>query len=834
MFDVRVEGLAEDWVTISPPQVNLNEGSRATVVITITPPRLPSSRAGAHHFAVVVTSPNYPGQHSQRGATLIVNPYYEYTVGDLVPRQQTVSWSKRSGQVTLPVVNMGNSNALLRLEGTDDERACNFEFRVPGEAASLAMRAETRLPSEETATIPVRITPRSRRLIGLRKHTYSFTIATMMPEGAQTPRMVLGQLKSAPLIGLWHILLMLLLLLTGIVFLFMPGPDPRLWSEQGGRVAATDNKVTLSYNVSRFKNLGTDNILNRINGVLLKLKVERKLSGAPDNTYEAVGDSLRGPAGSTADAPTMNTIYRLTVENWLSLLFPKLAQTTTYEVSVVPVLPVVKVSPEETRVELGQPVTLSWTVEHADRLVLKTQDGLVIETFDQPEPAGSYQVKPPETDTTYIFEAYNLYTGDKPETDSAVVKIIIPPPVIEFFVAQPDSIVEGTPVAFNWRVTGADTASIGSDDPADRPMEVGLTGPPISRQPTRTTLYTLKAVKKTAQGEATAVASQKVIVAPAPTATPTPAPPQIVFFTADPDKLVRGDENLVTLQWSIVGTTTNVEIGGPTLNSPISNLQQASAISVTVNDTTLFVLTAFNQDKKSSQTVQVQVEEPTPTPPPPTPTPVPARIRLFIIASPGSPRVVDMGGTNPHRYQVQENTTAVFRWEVDNGVKVTFTPAGGASEEVGAIGQVDKLITGAGTKNYTLRAENAVGQSTPAQVIEVTVVDEPPPDPPYNVIGIENPGVVNQISWSWTYNRDKNDIIGFRVYRANVPGGSFALVTGADESLLLRKEGVSTFPDATSPTCGKAYYVVAVYRDIQGQLQESPVSTNSWYSIPCP
>jgi hypothetical protein len=840
MFQVSVEGLDGDWVTVLPPQVNLNEGQRATVTIAITPPRLPSSRAGVHHFAVVVTSPNHPGRRSQRGATLTLNPYYEFAIGELSPRQQSVSWFKQSGQAMLPVANGGNSNVLLRLEGADDERACSFEFRVPGEAVSLATQAETRLSPEEAATIPVRITPRSRRLISLRKHTYPFTITTTLLEGAQTPRMVLGQLKSAPLIGFWHILLMLLVLTSGIVFLFIPGPDPRLWSEQGGRVAATDNELTLSYNASRFKRLGPDNIFNRINGALLKLKIERKLAGAPDNTYEAVEDSLPGPAGAATDAPTLDVIYRLTVENFLSLFLPRLEQTATYEVTVVPVLPVIQVSPEETEVELGQPVTLAWTVEHADRLVLKTQDGLIIETFNQPEPAGSYQIKSAETDTVYIFEAYNLYTGDSPETDAATVKVIVPPPVIEFFIAQPDSIVEGTPVALSWRVTGADSASIGSDDPLDRPMEVGPAGPPISRQPTRTTLYTLKAVKKTISGEATAVASQRVVVAPAPTATPTPAAPEIVYFTADPTELVRGDESLVSLKWSIVGTTTNVEISGPSLNSPITNLNQEDAISVTVEDTTLFVLAAFNQDKKASQNAQIRVQEPTPTPQPtPTSTPVPppARILSFQISSPGYPKVIDMDpvGSNPHRYQVQENTTVVFSWQVENAVEVTFSPADGASQEVGTIGQATALVAGAGIKNYTLVAKNEVGIPV-QQVIEVTVVDQPPPDPPYNLIGVEDPaGNTNTLTWQWKQDRDKSQIVGFRVYRADVPGGSFELIPGADENNpdLEADASPKQFADSVSPTCGKAYYVVAVYLDIDDTPQESAVSTNSWYSTPC-
>ncbi|MEJ2762016.1 MAG: FHA domain-containing protein [Gammaproteobacteria bacterium] len=468
MFQVSVEGLDGDWVTILPPQVNLNEGQRATVTIAITPPRLPSSRAGVHHFAVVVTSPNHPGRRSQRGATLTLNPYYEFAIGELSPRQQSVSWFKQSGQAMLPVANSGNSNVLLRLEGADDERACSFEFRVPGEAVSLATQAETRLSPEEAATIPVRITPRSRRLISLRKHTYPFTITTTLLEGAQTPRMVLGQLKSAPLIGFWHILLMLLVLTSGIVFLFIPGPDPRLWSEQGGRVAATDNELTLSYNASRFKRLGPDNIFNRINGALLKLKIERKLAGAPDNTYEAVEDSLPGPAGAATDAPTLDVIYRLTVENFLSLFLPRLAQTATYEVTVVPVLPVIQVSPEETEVELGQPVTLAWTVEHADRLVLKTQDGLIIETFNQPEPAGSYQIKSADADTVYIFEAYNLYTGDGSRAGRSPHQ----PPADQNHALHAQSGQEDN----QWRSDGGGIAAGGRRPGADRHANAGRTG----------------------------------------------------------------------------------------------------------------------------------------------------------------------------------------------------------------------------------------------------------------------------------------------------------------------------------------------------------------------
>lgn len=842
MFEVRVEGLYEEWLMISSPQVNLNEGERTTVTLAITPPRLPSSRAGAHHFAVIVTSPNYPGRRSQRGATLFINPYYEFAVGELSPRQQTVSWFKRAGQTTVPVTNKGNSNTLFRLDGADDERACSFEFQVPGETVSLATQAETRLPPEETTNVPVRITPHTRRLLGLRKRIYSFTITTTMLEGMQTPRAVLGQLKSAPLIGFWQILLMLFLLTAAIVYLFIPGPNPRLYSEDGQRLAANDNLLTLRYNVSRFKNSSPDNLLNRINGVFLDVTIERKLTGAPDTTYEVVEAALDGPTGITDDTPTRDAVYRLTVKNWLSLLFSRLERTAFWDVTVVPVLPIVEVSPEQKEVELGQPATLSWNVQYADRLVLKTKDGLVIESFDEPDPTGSYNVQP-EDDTVYILEAHNLYTGDSPETDTSTIKIVVPPPVIEFFIADPNQIVEGTPVAFNWRVTGADSVSIESDDPVDRPVPVGPAGPPINRQPTRTTLYTIKAAK----GEATAVAYQEVIVDPAPTPTATPAPPQIIFFTAEPDTLVlaEGDSEQVTLSWSITGETTDVQISSPSLVNPLANLNPQGVIDVTVAQATLFVLTAFNQDQKTSQNVQIQIEEPTPTPTPLPPAPI---INSFqAVRDPNDPDArVELVSAQPgsNEYNVVAGSNVRLTWNVANEATDIILTVPGAPALSGQPPQQtshtdDNLDPVTGDLNYQLTARNEGGSDTYTIIIHAQP-QEPPP-PPERFVGAEYPtGSPTGYLFTWEYNEIDylDELFGFRIYRVT-PGGERIRVE--DERTLSIDmwdfQWIYYHDNSVVPTdyhCG-VYYIVAVYENmLTGRREETNSAADSWSPWPCP
>jgi hypothetical protein len=832
-FQVHVEGLNDDWVTILPAQVNLNEGQRERVTIAINPPRMPASRAGMHHFAVVVTSPNHPDRSSRKGATLTLNPYYDFGIGELSPKQQSVSWFKQTGQAMLPISNKGNSDQFFRLDGTDDERACSFEFQVPGEAVGLASQAEMRVAPEEMVSIPIGVTPLSRRLFALRKRTYPFNITTTLLESAQMPRTVLGQLKSAPLIGFWHLLLMLLLLMSGVVFLFIPGAGPQLCGEPSQilwdcgqqkqqEVEATDNQLTLFYNASRFAKLKPAHVLNRVNGASLGITLDRKLVGAPDNTYEVVEAGLKRPNGPVSDAPTRSVVYRLRVDNWLSLLIPRLAREATYLVTVGEVFPLIQVLPEQTTVEVGELVTLSWETQYADRVVLKTQDGLVLETFADLDPTGAsdtYEVEP-ETDVVYIFEAHNLYTDDNPVTANAAIDIFVPPPVISFFVAQPNPIIEGTPVLLTWRVTGADTVSIESDDPIDRPIDVGPDGPPINRQPTRTTLYTLKAVK----GEATAVLRQEVGVTPAPTPTPTPQPPVIEFFTISPDEVVKGDNEDVQLAWSVTGDTTNIEINEANLGK-VAGLDKQGTLVVTSDQTTVYILTASYNDLSTSATVQLKVVEPTPLPPP-TATPIPKPvIKKFQAFVGGVEAVVLSTSSDPKRivYKVPSGSAVTLGWEVINEPS-NVTVRGPTDLEFPDRDPVEQgfqsdpyLLAVAADGTFRLKAENESGSDT--YFLEIKAGAETPPPAPedftYNGSG----------NFTWSYNHvdrldgGTDDITGFKIYRT--PHHLMATLSKTDLSWNL-----------SSGSCVNGiYYIVAIYDDeFLGDTDlESDAAADSWH-----
>ena len=833
-FAIRVDGLDESWVTISQPQVNLFEGARATVTISITPPRLPTSRAGAHPLAVVVTSPNYPGHVSQMGATLIINPYYEFAVGELSPRQQTIRWRKRSGQVTLPIFNKGNSDTVFRLEGEDDERRCHFEFDLPGEEVSLARQAEVRLPPGESV-IPIGVTPLRRRIFAIRARTYSFTITTSMTEGAQAPRAVIGRLKAKPLIGVLAVFLTLLTLALLSVFLSKPVSEPEL-SVQSREAMTPGGTIVLAYDASRFPAFSSTNILNRMNGLSLNLTLEYKTENPGEwQPFQTTSD-LTSPDGTVVISTTQNTRYRLRATSWVSAIIPAFTGLSReISISVTPIEPeIASFTVDRPTAVAGQTVTLFWQVFDAD--ALRLQYGNIEEPLRETELERGTRKVTVEQDTTFTLIATNMYWPTEVKK-SVSVRVLqptptpVPTPVILRFDVDPLAILVGETVRINWEVSGADVVNI-------EPIGNGLPlKGDVGDQPLVSLLYRLTAIKIAEDGTEVKNGTYKeVVVSPQPTATPIPVAPEIQLFEATPKEVVAGKGQVVRLTWSVSGDTTNIEITSPSLQ--VSGLKAQDSITVTVEETTLFVLTAFNGDLKSSRAVEVKALEPTPTPtptpiptatPPPTPTmtPYPPPVIVYFLAEALSPP--DDKVSFRERQDSPDGPIFIYDVEAGSNVKLSWQVTG--ADRVTLVGYEDQPATG--TKvvavttdaNFQLTAENAGGKVNAFIQLEA-YLPEPPP-PPYGVTGTELPGG-NEIRWAYS-TAFESLILGFRVYRADLAmGGGFQPVQDLPQ-------GIHIWLDPISPTCSRGYYVVAVYLDpITGEERETDSSTTSWYSQACP
>ncbi len=807
MFQVSVEGVPAEWVEITPPAVNLNEGQRAAVTVTVRPPRHSTSRAGPHYLALVVTSPNYPGRYSQRGVVLNIEPYHEFMMGELSPKRQSISWFTKSGKARIAITNRGNGNAPFRIAGEDDERGCSFEFDVPGEPVGLARQADLTISPNETVYIPIEITPNKRRLIGLRKRTYAFTITTTLLEGQQTPRSLLGELGTGPLFGPLTILLAILLLLSLTIYFF--------WPEVGviahPRSVVAGQEITLSWRA-----FPPFFVTIRLND-----------------------ENVEVPRGSRQDRPVKTTAYVVTADTWLSQIFPFFMGRDEIRVEVTPVRPEIGLFRAEPReIGPGKSTVLSWFVVGADEMkLINASSGVENEIIN---PAGSLRLSP-EEDVTFVLEARNNSLPDNPVRQSVEVRVTTPtpapllPPVIERFIVQPQMITPGQTVILQWAVSGVDKVSL-------QPIGDGLPpiSPPIAHMPQETTLYVLSATN----GQETVNAVQQVVVSQAPTPTPTPPPgqpPVVEFFGVTPEEWVRvepdrGDNaNEITAQlnWVVTGVTTNVEItGGPPGFEKLSNLPRVGDASLKVRDTTVFVLTAFNDQETAVKTAQIKFLDPTPTPEGSgngdgggngggNGAAAPEIVAFTAEGVSAADQVTPLGGSPP-TYEVVAGSNVNLVWAVNNADRVTLV---GVGEQPPAGTYIVSNVVS--NRTFQLTATGA-GGNTQAFLL-LRVVARPAPPPPFSVDGIPNTPTANDITLTWEHAAE-NEIIGFRIYRALSAGGPFTRV--ADESQL--PSGARLWIDANAlPGC-RAYYVTAVYTDpISGSRLETSPSANSWFGPGC-
>jgi hypothetical protein len=600
-FEIAIEGLDPDWVIIEPPSINLNEGEHASVTIAITPPRVPASRAGAHHFAVVVTSPNHAGRTTRLGATINLNPFFDSAVSDLSPRQNYTGFrkNKRTAVTRLTLTNKGNSEAIFRVDGEDDQHGCAFEYQQPEQGAGRSARqTEVRLPPETTTTLAIYVTPVKRRLVGLRKHSYSLTVTSMPLSGQQTPRSVLGQLQAAPLIGPWILLVMMAFFALLAVWIFHPYIDRFVPTSPADILGG--QSVTLGWETSPF--------------VQLKLIQETTTTDGATTTQEV--ESVAAPNGTKTLTPLQSIRYRLLASNFLSNLLPFLAaQSEWVPVSVKPVPPNIEafdtLPVSHTVIVLGESTNLMWRVLGAEKVTLMGSDGLMQSLT--PTDTGSLSVAPLGR-TSYTLGAVNRYGTAEPR--QIVIAVVtptptpVPKPSIMQFDVQPRVITEGQSVNITWDVLGAETVKIIGIPGADKyPPKGNLTQAPLPPGVD----YQLIATNGPPGSEATAsMGPFQVIVNKAP---PPPQAPTIPVFEVLPTEVVRGttDAQNVKLQWQISGPTTDVTLsGGADLN--FKGLPASGELTVAVEKTTIFILTAINGPTNAVSTKTVKVNEPVPAP----------------------------------------------------------------------------------------------------------------------------------------------------------------------------------------------------------------------------
>jgi PKD repeat protein len=253
------------------------------------------------------------------------------------------------------------------------------------------------------------------------------------------------------------------------------------------------------------------------------------------------------------------------------LAVPALTTSSLHAQARPPLPTIAAFQAERATIQLGESVTLNWSVSGATTLNVSGVGDVT----------GSSVTVTPTATTTYKLTATNA-RGSR--TATVRVTVVVPPATIAAFTATPASVPLGSASTLTWDVAGATSVTINNG--------VGtVTGNSVSVSPTATTTYTL--VAKNAGGSAKATARVTVVV----------PPPVISSFTATPESIPLG--SATTLSWSVAGATSvsiNNGVGTVTGNS----------VSVSPTKTTTYTLSARNAGGTVTATARVSVAVPPP------------------------------------------------------------------------------------------------------------------------------------------------------------------------------------------------------------------------------
>ncbi|MEZ4634897.1 MAG: hypothetical protein R2856_07970 [Caldilineaceae bacterium] len=759
------------------------------------------------------------------GATLVVQPYFNVQIGELSHKKQTLTWGNPVGETYFTVANAGNSTVQIQLEAQDEERACRFDFQFAEQGLTFTRQAEVQLVAGDQAEVALLIEPNDRPLISLRNHSYQYDVRATPLGGGQFPRIQAGQIKVVPLIGRWHIIAFIFLLLAILIPIFSPEVDQfYLTNTEATPVASVEygTPVVLNWRASRFSNVS-------LQGPGLALATPRPLGTA----------QLLPVTSETYNIEANNIISRI----GLPALFGKRSDKTT--IQVIPVDPVLWLKPDKTTVTLGESVRIDWSVQKADRALL------VINNNPTPLPTeqfvGSLNLSPTSNldvqliaSNPSVADSGTPYALDSPIVVVTPTPTLPPAPSVLVFSAQPVAVVAGETVNLEWRVADAQTVSIenlGDNLPPEGTRQI---------TPLQTTTFVLRA--NTLGGQV--FEEVTVVVAPPPTSTATPAAPRIDFFQASPKEMVRGGADPIKLSWSVSGDLTGVVIFSPDLLLP-TTLTRTGTIPVLPDKSTFFILTASNGPQSATSQVDVTVAEPSATPLPtatatatatptatPTLTPSPTLTPVVSVSffnaesgeSPARPDDVQLVGSDT--YQILVGSLVKLTW----GVSAEATRV-----QLRAV-KLDNSTIDYGTRplagDFTFRFDGSIRSfiiaaygdypsgisNSPERELRINAL-EIRPGAPFALTGLST-SAQNQISWS--YDPQSLSLIrSFKIYRADVTDMNFLPVSEVDPT-------VTTFTDTIQPTCGRAYFVVATYLDIEGNVLETDTTPTSWFSAVCP
>ena len=200
------------WLAEPIPTVVLNPGERSTITVLLTPPRAATSRAGDYTLTFVVEADAYAERQSQVVATLTIAPFVEFKLGKISAPYRTLSWWRRSVDLTVPISNRGNHPVKVWLRTQDPSGDYAVAWRTPGLRTQRTPLAPVMIPAGRVLPVTLQLYAQSQPWFGRSKRSAPIQMmaaAKAVPAIGSTEAHTIEQtalfnLGMAPVIGPWQ------------------------------------------------------------------------------------------------------------------------------------------------------------------------------------------------------------------------------------------------------------------------------------------------------------------------------------------------------------------------------------------------------------------------------------------------------------------------------------------------------------------------------------------------------------------------------------------------------------------------------------------------------
>jgi hypothetical protein len=419
-FEVEVEGLDPEWTAIPVPLFSVAAGENQTEKVFFRPGRASESLAGNYPFVVKVRSLNSGDTRSAQGV-LQIKPYNHLSM-EITPKKGSVSPVKGLEIFHASVINLGNTEQMLQLYGSDPEDAFAYEFGQ--EQVSVGPGQQKEIEVKATPTSP-------RPFSSPRLHVF-----TISARSIQSPALVASsqaQLEQRPVVTPGTLAVVVLLLLVAFGWFLSRPQAPTLDT-------LTFDREPASYQVGdmitiRWHSAHADSVKLVINS--------QTQNEAPSGTF-------------TFQAQASGTVEAIAVEDRTQSK-PIVQQYDVTQPKVPPAAEILSfdVSPHE--VKLGDSVMVSYSVNDATTKVILGPSATVL-----PPKLEKYQVKPDQAGTI----EYQLFAENSSgkSVKSKVIKVRViqasQAHVVYFDVAPKEVDPIDGKVQVSWQTTGAARAML--------------------------------------------------------------------------------------------------------------------------------------------------------------------------------------------------------------------------------------------------------------------------------------------------------------------------------------------------------------------------------------